>query len=356
MKEKKIDWPYLGQLALVTCAQLVLLWVLLGYFVRWGFLFGQALSRTQMQLWTFGWGAGFTLLSLPFKTRDSLAFLAVLTDSIITALLAYWVYFLTSRPWYFLLFSLAAVAAAAAIYIASLRQMRRISRQAAAETSDPLLFLRTSRRFDRAHAFGRAQMFLFYAAAAGLVCSSFFTNLSISSAASASQVMAEDTPALQARLDQLQSETWDALSLEQRTETLQAVASLEADACGLPRIQLELVSLQDNIYGQYNNKTGQLQLNRDYITYCDAETALTTLLHEMRHYYQHYTVVQLEAEGLFEQGSFVYDSPYMSQAVKWYRAFLQYGGIEDIQDYHQNVLESDAFSYSHARAPVYLEP
>ena len=65
---------------------------------------------------------------------------------------------------------------------------------------------------------------------------------------------------------------------------------------------------------------------------------------------------KLEAEGLFEQGSFVYDSPYMSQAVKWYRAFLQYGGIEDIQDYHQNVLESDAFSYSHARAPVYLEP
>ena len=129
MKEKKIDWPYLGQLALVTCAQLVLLWVLLGYFVRWGFLFGQALSRTQMQLWAFGWGAGFTLLSLHFKTRDSLAFLAVLTDSIITALLAYWVYFLTSRLWYFLLFSLAAVAAAAAIYIASLRQMRRISRQ-----------------------------------------------------------------------------------------------------------------------------------------------------------------------------------------------------------------------------------
>ncbi len=355
MKHKKIDWPYLGQLALVTCAQLVLLWILLGYFVRWGFLFGHALSRTQMRLWAFGWGAGFTLLSLPFKTRDSLAFLSVLTDSIVTALLAYWVYFLTGRPWYYLVLSLAGLAAAAAIYLINLRQLRQVSRRAAAESDEPLLFLHTSRQADRSRAFGRAEMFLFYAAAVGLLCSSLFANVSVSSSVSAGQVVAEDTPALQARLDQLEPTVWEELPLEERAAVLQAVASLETDACGLPRIQLELLSLQSNVYGQYNNTTGQLQLNRDYIATADAETAVTTLLHEVRHYYQHYTVVQLEASGVFDQGSFAYDSPYMRQAVEWYQAFLQYGGIQNIEDYHQNVLESDAFSYSHSRAPVYLE-
>lgn len=146
---------------------------------------------------------------------------------------------------------------------------------------------------------------------------------------------------------------WNELSLQQRQDTVVATVECEAYCMGIP-YELEVVFTDDMDYelkGSYYYKEHTIYINNQTLVLDGNETALITLLHELRHCYQHamcdvYVTLTPEQRNLY-----CFDG-----VDEWCENINNYVDSGDnYEDYCTQSLEDDARQYAERRMTAYVD-
>lgn len=142
---------------------------------------------------------------------------------------------------------------------------------------------------------------------------------------------------------QLQEEIWCELTVEEKLNILQIVANIERDYLGIANeINVGVANLEKYTLGYYRDSTHQIVINVDSLLKDPADVVLDTLLHEVRHCYQHRLaeVYKNASDELKELRIFTEASSYAAE-------FEHYvDGYEDYCSYYTQECEIDAREYS----------
>lgn len=91
--------------------------------------------------------------------------------------------------------------------------------------------------------------------------------------------------------DQFSKETWAKATVEQRKQILMALVPAIAGVYGIHTPEhIVIKSLGANTRGSYSDKTDTVCINEDYLSRPDSYAITQTMIHEMRHAYQHEVV------------------------------------------------------------------
>lgn len=152
------------------------------------------------------------------------------------------------------------------------------------------------------------------------------------------------------QLQGLKAERWSELDLQQKVDILLVVVEIETYYLGLdkePKIVVR--TMAPFTMGGYANVNNTLFLNRDHLDYDPPEEVLDTILHEVRHCYQH------KLCELFESVDIAYrDMIFLRDARQYIFEFHNYTeGTNDYEIYYNQSCESDAREYAAMRFTVY---
>lgn len=142
---------------------------------------------------------------------------------------------------------------------------------------------------------------------------------------------------------QLQEEIWCGLTIEEKLNVLQIVADIERNYLGITNeINVGAANLEEHTLGCYRDSTHQIVISVDSLLKDPADVVLDTLLHEVRHCYQHRLaeVYQNASDELKELRIFEEASLYASEFASYV------DGDEDYHSYYTQDCEVDAREYS----------
>ena len=154
-----------------------------------------------------------------------------------------------------------------------------------------------------------------------------------------------------ALLSSLQQSCWEAMTGQERLDTLERVLDLECDYLGLP-YQLTLREMQsDTLWGSYSHSRRTVSINETLLEDGNRKQALSTLFHEVYHSVEH------AMAQVFEQSDETLLQLQMFDSARVYsREFADYiSSEEDYQAYRAQLVESDSRAYSEQRLRDYLE-
>ena len=152
-------------------------------------------------------------------------------------------------------------------------------------------------------------------------------------------------------LGNLREDVWEGLSTDERMETLQVVANIEAQNLGLPNeLRVVLATDEDKIMAGYQDLTHTIRFNIDYLDSLSAKETLNCICHEAEHAYQHRLI------DLYDEVSEEYKNLPMFQAAAEYKnEFLDYkDGLKDEDDYYFQLCEVNARAAADYRVEIYL--
>ena len=88
-------------------------------------------------------------------------------------------------------------------------------------------------------------------------------------------------------LSNLNKEVFDNLSVEERMKILCVIAETEAEFLGINRkISIGVGSLDEISCAEFLPNTEKITIDSDYIENASAEDLVSTIIHEIRHFYQ----------------------------------------------------------------------
>lgn len=128
-------------------------------------------------------------------------------------------------------------------------------------------------------------------------------------------------------------EKWSTLSLNERANTLQTVANIEASYLGLPHeLNIKVKEVGESTLAQYDDRTHTITLSNYFLESLDASEALDSVCHEAYHAYQHRLC-----------------DAYDSMDAK-YRSLIAFNDVQSYQEEFQNYTsgtsgEDDALDY-----------
>ena len=127
-------------------------------------------------------------------------------------------------------------------------------------------------------------------------------------------------------------ESWDALDSYGRWNLLSEYTEEIEDAMGLEHIDVSQYTSSENVGGRYYHDIRTLDLSKALLY--DRVTALDTVRHELRHYYQHTL-----CDELYEKNTGVINRI----VIEWEWNFQNY--IEDGPGYRTQPVEADAYDW-----------
>lgn len=146
---------------------------------------------------------------------------------------------------------------------------------------------------------------------------------------------------------------WEKLSSEKRLDVLQTLANVEKTQQGISHEVLVCSEpLGFSTYGTYNHKTHTVTINSNVIADDDAEQAVITLCHEVRHAYQHDVAdAYLSLDKEYQQLG-IFDD-----VRKYYENLDDYkqASKDGFDEYESQTVEADSRAYSEKKAEFYFE-
>ena len=142
---------------------------------------------------------------------------------------------------------------------------------------------------------------------------------------------------------QLDEDIWATLSSQEKLNTLQTIANIEANYFGLPHeLNVTIGHLSENTLACYNDAKHLITLNIDHFEHDPAYKVLDSLCHEARHAYQ-YRLCDLFDSTSEEQKELLlfYDVQYYKQEFSNY-----VDGKENIYEYYFQWCEADSRDYA----------
>lgn len=146
---------------------------------------------------------------------------------------------------------------------------------------------------------------------------------------------------------------WKTLSFMQRLDTLQTLANVEKVQSGITHeINLKSKNLGMATYGTYDFETHCVSINNMLIKDDDPTQAVSTLMHEIRHAYQHeVTDALLSLDKEYQQLALFDDARSFFENNADYKSI--YKG-DTFKEYESQPVESDSRLYSEERAAYYF--
>ncbi|MBQ2325935.1 MAG: hypothetical protein II376_00090 [Clostridia bacterium] len=147
--------------------------------------------------------------------------------------------------------------------------------------------------------------------------------------------------------------SWSGMGVDERLEAIRYVAEWETVAVlGIPTIEIKAADLEGTTLGQFRNYPLCILMDRGHIEESTPAAVLDTLIHEIRHYWQHETVQLLETvEG---ENSTMSNNYIFNQAREFRNSFRDYkdvesGEEEDFYEYYSQRVEQDSREWAEYR-------
>lgn|GEM_PF-3405535 len=147
--------------------------------------------------------------------------------------------------------------------------------------------------------------------------------------------------------------SWSGMDIDERLEAIRYVAEWETVATlGIPAIEIKADDLAGTTLGQFRNYPLCILMDRGHIEESTPAAVLDTLIHEIRHYWQHETVQLLETvEG---ENSTMSNNYIFNQAREFRNSFRDYkdvesGEEEDFYEYYSQRVEQDSREWARYR-------
>lgn len=150
----------------------------------------------------------------------------------------------------------------------------------------------------------------------------------------------------------LEEDNWKAANTESKLNVLGIIANIEGDSMGITHtFTVGTSKLEDKVYGGYSNDTFTVYIDIDHLEYSDPRSVVNTVCHEVRHCYQHMTVLEYENADESSKGLLIY-----KEAAKYKEEFENYPDVEENPtEYFYLACETDARAYAREAAPKYFE-
>lgn len=150
---------------------------------------------------------------------------------------------------------------------------------------------------------------------------------------------------------------WKDLNEQQRVDTLQSICDYECACvlgCDTATVQAGYTK-EDNTLGEYNHVTNTVLININHLREDDVEDTLNTLLHEVRHAYQH-TVIDMfnKVEGKLDEKDL--RLPIFRYASSLRENFDDYkSGNNDFYEYYGQASEEDSRDWAEEEVYKYTK-
>ena len=150
----------------------------------------------------------------------------------------------------------------------------------------------------------------------------------------------------------LQESKWDTLSRQEKIDTLQTIANIEANYLGLKNeLNVALLPLEETTekvtMACYRDRTHTIVLNSNRFDSWDAHQALKHLCHEARHSYQMNLVSLYNSLSLEQRKLLIFED------TKRFRRNVAEGQSDDFLEYYLSPMEWDSRSYAEAAVKDY---
>ena len=152
-------------------------------------------------------------------------------------------------------------------------------------------------------------------------------------------------------------DVWSGHTKEEQLELLNRIAAVECEYYGLTPINVHLFDKKkdDGLVGYYNNGTRSIWVCKELLEN-DSYAVLSTLFHEVRHYYQHMLASKVDLEQVPEE---LRDLEMYRNIRGWKYEFADYiSGDEDgctYEQYHRQGCEQDSRMISRIAAQFYYD-
>lgn len=142
----------------------------------------------------------------------------------------------------------------------------------------------------------------------------------------------------------LEKETWNALTVQEKLDLLQMICDYECTfvlGCENVKIYSGLTS-RDTVFGEYSDQTKSFTINEEHLRYGDVEDVVDTVLHEVRHAYQHTWVEMYSSLENHIKDEYKNLLPF-KQAQSFSEEFDDYcSGEDDFYGYFMQDVEKDS--------------
>ena len=158
-------------------------------------------------------------------------------------------------------------------------------------------------------------------------------------------------------IHEFSDDVWPGHTREEQLELLNRIAAVECEYYGLTPIDVHLFDKKkdDGLVGYYNNGTRSIWVCKELLEN-DSYAVLSTLFHEVRHYYQHMLASMVDLEQVPEE---LRDLEMYRNIRVWKHEFADYiSGDEDgctYEQYHRQGCEQDSRMISRIAAQFYYD-
>ena len=130
--------------------------------------------------------------------------------------------------------------------------------------------------------------------------------------------------------------TWCDLDENQKLDTIKSLASMVGDRLGIKEMPSIRIRNDKDSYGAYNYESNEIVLSAEYIS--NPVDAVDTIMHELRHAYQHYRseIMETKEDLMFKANQDYYVSPEKLSDGSWI----------NFMDYYNQYVEVDARAFA----------
>ncbi len=154
-------------------------------------------------------------------------------------------------------------------------------------------------------------------------------------------------------ISKLSQNEWKDLSLEEKKKVGEAIISTEMKRYGISGfVELKFEALEENVAGTYVGMERCILIDTEYVSECEGYDYLSTLLHEMAHFYQHSLLTLYTSISNEQQQMLIF------RDVRIYAAELAdyKDGLESsYEEYSEQFLEIHADEVAEEQSKYYIE-
>lgn len=143
---------------------------------------------------------------------------------------------------------------------------------------------------------------------------------------------------------------WNELTENQKLQILQQIADMETTYMGIPKVKIQALKLKKYVLGEYDWGTKNIRMDIEHLCQDSMEECLNTVLHEIYHYFQYYTVMSIQWNKEEQRNMYFRSAKRWKENVMFYYDAVEYG----YDDYEKQPLEQDARKYSEEETKIYM--
>ncbi len=171
---------------------------------------------------------------------------------------------------------------------------------------------------------------------------------SVSVAEDKTEVLEESMPVI----SKIDDDIWVTLTFEDRLDVLQTLANVDASQQGVSHeINLCAEYLGSSTYGTYDYSTHTVTINAAVVEWDTSAQSVNTVMHEVRHAYQHdLTDAYLSLDKDYQQLLAFDDVRKYYENIEYYQSAEKYG----FDQYENQTIEVDSREYAEAKSAFYF--